>query len=91
MDSTGLLIATAATVIGAFGIWVAILVSRAEVYSPSQKLAQIAIAIIIPLFGAALVHAMLRGYSAGAKDRRFTPDRRDDTATGPHIRTVDDA
>jgi hypothetical protein len=93
MDSIGLAIALVTTALGAYAIWVGIRVAGADFYSPAQKVTQLVIVLLVPLFGAVLVHALLKSHSApvARDDTRFVADRRDDTATGPHVRTADDA
>ena len=80
MDSASIAIALIATITAAYAVWVAILVTRAPLYSKGQKAAQIALVFLVPLVGPVIVHAVLRTQSAppSTPDRNFVPNRTQD-------------
>lgn len=45
--------------VGLYQLWVSILVTRAEMYEPRQKLLQVAGIWLVPIIGAVIVHSML--------------------------------
>ena len=93
MDLAGLAVSSVVIALGAYSVWVALMIARADWYSPRQKAAQIAIIFLIPLIGALLCHALLRRHGAAIEkqDRQHVPNRADDVGTGPHMRGGDDA
>ena len=93
MDIASVAVGLVFTAVAAYSIWVALLIARSNYYSRGQKAAQIAVALLVPLVGPILCHSLVRSHTARSdkRDPQFTPNRRDDVATGPHIRASDDA
>jgi hypothetical protein len=60
-----------------YAVYVVILVVRADFYSATQKTVQCLLVLLLPLFGAALVHWFLRLQDSRVEkpDRAFIPQR----------------
>ena len=80
MDGIGITIALAATAVTAYAVWVAFLITRSDLYSRGQKVAQVALILLIPFAGAVFAHALLRSHTTHPEqpDRNFIPDRTQD-------------
>jgi NADH:ubiquinone oxidoreductase subunit 5 (subunit L)/multisubunit Na+/H+ antiporter MnhA subunit len=79
----GLIFFIALLAVAGYSGYVAVLVTRANFYSTGQKIAQVLLALLVPVLGTITVHWMYRLHLAPAKkpDRAFTPQDDDRTGT----------
>ena len=77
LKSDLVLIAIGLASLVAYAVYVMVLVVRADFYSGTQKTVQCLLVLLLPLFGAALVHWFLRLQDSRAEkpDRAFIPQR----------------
>jgi hypothetical protein len=77
LKSDLVLIAIGLAALVAYAVYVMVLVVRADFYSGTQKTVQCLLVLLLPLFGAALVHWFLRLQDSRAEkpDRAFIPQR----------------